>query len=124
MDIPLLRIYSLRIIQNDKNDWEIEAAKMTSVFYHSFLTISATGGENCHHGLDITEPIEPALISRMPSRPASSTGGTVVYVKRPWPRGCSVGLLERSPIHKRGCIFQEIALSRRVVHFLGGTFFY
>jgi hypothetical protein len=123
MDIPLLWIDSLRIIQDDKNDWEIEVAKMASVFYHSFLTISAVGGENCHRSLDITEPIEPALVSRMPSRPASSTGGTVVYVKRPWPRGFSVGLLERSPIDKRGWIFQEIALSRRVVHFLGGTFF-
>jgi hypothetical protein len=74
MDIPLLRIYSLRIIQDDKNDWEIEAAKMASVFYHSLLSISAAGGENCHHGLDITETIEPALVSRMPSRPASSKG--------------------------------------------------
>jgi hypothetical protein len=124
MDIPLLWIDSLCIIQDDKSDWEIEAARMASIFHHSFLTISAAGGENCYHGLDVIEPIEPTLVSRVPSTPTNNTGNSVVYVKRPWPKRCSIDLLKESPIHKRGWVFQEMVLSRRVVHFVGGTFFW
>jgi hypothetical protein len=124
MDIPLLWIDSLCIIQYDKSDWETEAARMASIFHHSFLTISAAGGKNCYHGLDIIEPIEPALVSRVPSRPTNNKGNTVIYVKRPWKNKCSIDLLKQSPIHRRGWIFQEMVLSRRVVHFVGGTFFW
>jgi len=44
-------IDSLCIIQDDSQDWEIESAKMTSVYSNGHLTIAATHSANGHGGL-------------------------------------------------------------------------
>ena len=51
LGIHYLWIDSLCIIQNDKDDWETEAAQMKNVYTYSYLTIAAAGGNDSHHGL-------------------------------------------------------------------------
>jgi hypothetical protein len=46
-----LWIDSLRIIQDDRTDWEVEATLMQQYYKHSFLTIAAADGNNSEAGL-------------------------------------------------------------------------
>ena len=46
-----LWIDSLCIIQDDQNDWEVEATLMQQYYKHSFLTIAAADGKNSEAGL-------------------------------------------------------------------------
>jgi hypothetical protein len=45
------RIDSLCIVQDDSNDWEAEAAKMTQIYRHATVTISADGAVDAPKGL-------------------------------------------------------------------------
>lgn len=46
-----LWIDALCILQGDIKDWEIESAKMASIYSNSFLTLAVTAGSNPHTGL-------------------------------------------------------------------------
>jgi hypothetical protein len=51
LNLQLLWIDSLCIIQGDEDDWNQEAAKMASVYRHSWITLAATGSNGCQEGL-------------------------------------------------------------------------
>lgn len=46
LDVPYLWIDALCIIQDDHNDWQIEASKMKDVYSGSLITIAATHALN------------------------------------------------------------------------------
>ncbi len=52
LGIKYLWIDSLCIVQDDSVDWEVESAKMASIYSQSFITIAATaavnGSEGCY----------------------------------------------------------------------------
>jgi hypothetical protein len=48
--IPYLWIDALCIIQDDDNDWEIEATKMATIYGLSAVTLSATMASNASSG--------------------------------------------------------------------------
>ena len=50
LGVEYLWIDSLCIIQDDRNDWEIESAKMADVYSHAYLTIAATGSSTSSGG--------------------------------------------------------------------------
>lgn len=50
LGIPYIWIDALCIIQNNAQDWEIEAAKMAGVYGGAFVVLSAARGENCASG--------------------------------------------------------------------------
>ncbi|KAH8595946.1 heterokaryon incompatibility protein-domain-containing protein [Bisporella sp. PMI_857] len=51
LGLRFLWIDSLCIVQDDKNDWTIEAAKMAQVYQGSYFTIAATSSTNSDGGL-------------------------------------------------------------------------
>lgn len=51
LGISLLWIDSLCIVQDDKEDWRIEAAKMASIYQNAYLVISASKSPNLEDGL-------------------------------------------------------------------------
>jgi hypothetical protein len=56
LGIKYLWIDSLCILQDVKDDWSREAAKMGDIYRFSYLTIYALSAPNCHQGLLIQRP--------------------------------------------------------------------
>jgi hypothetical protein len=50
LSITYLWIDSLCIIQDDPSDWELESAKMASIYAHSYLNLAAIDSQNSHGG--------------------------------------------------------------------------
>ena len=50
LGVRYLWIDSLCIVQDDKQDWEVQAAQMTSIYRDSYLTIAAAVAPNSAHG--------------------------------------------------------------------------
>jgi hypothetical protein len=50
LGIAYLWIDSLCIIQDDTSDWELESAKMASIYAHSYLNLAAIDSQNSHGG--------------------------------------------------------------------------
>ncbi|KAL7941158.1 heterokaryon incompatibility domain-containing protein [Trichoderma barbatum] len=119
LGISLLWIDSLCIIQDDKDDWRKEAAKMASVYQNAYLVISASkssGSEDSLFG-GIDEQLKPNII------PVPSLGqGSAVCFRKSFthlPGYMDQKLLKSSslPTFNRGWIFQERLLSSRILHF-------
>jgi hypothetical protein len=50
LGILYIWIDSLCIIQDDASDWELESAKMASIYAHSYLNLAAIDSPNSHGG--------------------------------------------------------------------------
>lgn len=106
--VPYLWIDSLCIIQDDKEDWETESAKMGHIFTSANCTIGATSAKSSVEGfLGKREP-RPCVQIETPSL------GTL-YVCRnidDFHRD-----VENGELNTRGWVLQERALSRRSIFF-------
>ena len=109
LNIRYLWIDSLCIIQDDEDDWEIESAKMASIYQNAYVTIAATASASCKDTL--LTPRQSATILEFTGK----DGIPETIHSRLHPAG-SQSLLD-SPLFKRGWAFQEMILSPRVLHF-------
>ncbi len=111
LGIPYVWIDALCIIQDDREDWAYEAARMAAVYKDAYLVIAATSSKNGDHG---------CLRSRDPSYDltGSSTGSFHVQ-----PRICHRALIEwqatsiTMPLLDRAWCFQERLLASRILHY-------
>jgi len=114
-----LWIDSLAIVQDDKEDWESEAAHMAAIYENAFLTIAATTSENCQGGCDL-EPWDLNIIQgRARTGPDESRGfhpDTRYQLKLKSTNASWSEARTRLPLHTRGWVLQEAVLSRRVLH--------
>ena len=126
-----LWIDSLAIVQDDNEDWELEAANMAAIFENSYLTIAATTSKNCEGGcsLDPFLNIVEGTTTLQNALPFPKTSHEVrplctVSAKQSSISGryrAKLKLLTRPkydlpPLHKRGWVMQELFLSRRIIH--------
>ncbi|TDZ33247.1 hypothetical protein C8035_v011713 [Colletotrichum spinosum] len=115
LDIYHVWIDSLCIIQDSKEDWEAEAARMASVYLGAHVTISATAADDCTTGtlfnsmLRYPVHIEPSwtglgdsLEMQIPFRFVDETSFSRHVLLR--------------TIFNRGWVFQERILSPKVIH--------
>lgn len=109
LGIQYLWIDSLCIIQDDKEDWERESARMGDIYEQAFATIAATGSPGPNVGCFI-----PRVHTNHPSVPFSKKSPARVRI-RPRPRGFID--LRESPLQRRAWVSQERALSRRTIHY-------
>lgn len=64
LNIRYLWIDSLCIIQDNNDDWNLQAANMASIYQHSLITLAATGSATCHEGLfNHPEPRETRILT-------------------------------------------------------------
>lgn len=121
-----LWIDSLCIVQGDSKDWESEAAKMASIFRCADLVLCAASANNSTEGCGIDDILEPASSFLFPSvsypesnppAQANHASKTRLLIRRS--SGASSGLTSW-PTQRRGWIFQEILLARRVLYFVNG----
>jgi hypothetical protein len=120
LEIRFLWVDSLCIIQDDLQDWEVEASKMASVYQDADLVISATKSSSVHEGLfsDLHPRFEEHSLS------VESTDGhkEKVYFRHslthlPGPLDQHPPGTTPLPLISRGWAFQERLLARRILHF-------
>ncbi|KAH7110584.1 hypothetical protein B0J11DRAFT_410748, partial [Dendryphion nanum] len=116
-----LWIDSLCIIQDDVEDWQKEAAKMSSIFQFADIVLSAASAMNATEGLGINSSFEPALALEITS---TDTRRNESQSEKWHMRNLYSSMLPRfialSPIGARGWIFQELLLAQRVLYIYKG----
>lgn len=128
--IRYLWIDSLCIVQDNRKDWEIESAKMASVYNNAYLVLAASQAtdsldgfldrkdaefenalqlnpKNSHKIANLKNP--DSSISEIYSR-VMSTDPTNGKSQHRWK-------VSSSPLNQRGWVLQECILARRIVHF-------
>ncbi|KAL1394067.1 heterokaryon incompatibility protein-domain-containing protein [Phyllosticta capitalensis] len=135
LECDYIWIDSLCIIQDDKNDWEDQAAQMARIYSNSYLNIAATASKDPFGGLLSARTWSTNLPFEVESRPLESVllGHNVVarphlhqihQVFRNARRSRDAALLaslktNKFPLLQRAWVFQERILSRRTLHFTG-----
>lgn len=108
-------IDSLCIVQDEDADWAVESKKMAGVYSGAVCTIAATASESgdggCYRDRDTLalQPVEIGVVG-------GGSGLEVVYLQ------CDdvfdfERCVDRAPLNRRGWVFQEWLLSRRILHF-------
>lgn len=111
MNYKYIWIYSLCIVQDDEEDWEIESSQMGLIYHHAVCNIAATwasnGGEGCFGTRDPTM-VTPTFITLRSKVDGSST----CQFSRDYVSRYNEDITE-APLGKRGWVVQERYLARR-----------
>ena len=126
LGIRYLWVDALCIIQDDPNDWAIEAAKMASIYDNCLVSIAVELGSDCTAGfLSHTPEQEDFCIDRLIKIPNQLKSGKVsnLYIWTPIICGCfydrTIDSLKKTALSKRGWTYQERYLAPRILHFIG-----
>lgn len=114
LDIPFLWIDSLCIIQDCNDDWKRESALMGSIYESAFLTIAATKATDSSGGC-FSKADQALLGSPVPGHPGWMVREQPTKFPATW-----FDLDNQSPefpLLNRAWVYQEMRLSRRVLHF-------
>lgn len=123
--VELIWIDSMCIVQDDPKDWEVEAAKMSTVYSNALVTIIAGSARSCNEGFLAKHRKPPLGLGFV------RTDNKIVEVKgrllRDWGyhRNAGQGPQNRNdqwldPIDSRGWVLQERLLSNRYINFTTG----
>jgi hypothetical protein len=126
LGVRYIWIDSWCIVQDDAADWARESVRMADYYQHAWLTISATT-LSAQGGLVSTVPPEhmPRLV-RLPYRDKEGRQQGYFYAQC-WGEGKLardyVRHVSRSPLLRRGWVYQEWMLSRRLLTFSAADVF-
>ncbi|KAH8680344.1 heterokaryon incompatibility protein-domain-containing protein [Ilyonectria robusta] len=119
MDIQYVWIDSLCIVQDHREEWLEQSAKMGSIYLDSTVTVAAHSAGQCNEGFLWRSQVPSTL------RIAPQKGGPEFLVSLP---DIDPGQLRarfiNSEISRRAWILQELTLSRRILHFVEGHLFW
>lgn len=112
LGIHYIWIDALCIIQDDEEDWNYEAARMTGVYLNSYLNISADASSNGTEGLFRQRDPHPLQSFVVPHwKGDSQRCASIFYTDRWWKS------VAHSPLASRAWTVQEMFLAPRVLHF-------
>ncbi|KAF2187297.1 HET-domain-containing protein [Zopfia rhizophila CBS 207.26] len=114
LGIQYLWIDSLCILQDCKDDWRKEAAKMGEIYRLSYVTLSALSAPNCRQGILIQRPSDP-------NKPTQSEAQGNVIDLRDRPKGY---VFKEAPLSQRAWAVQERLLSPRILHYSTNELFW
>ncbi|KAI1506061.1 heterokaryon incompatibility protein-domain-containing protein [Biscogniauxia marginata] len=114
LGIPYIWIDSLCILQDSKDDWAIESARMSSVYSNAIVTLAADGSPDSHGGL--SKP-SPSNLDATRAFTIPLPGDNNVYVCKGLIGDSSSHFEKDQPLQDRAWVFQERVLSRRIIHF-------
>jgi hypothetical protein len=113
LGIPYLWIDSLCIIQDDKLDWEKEAAAMADIYMSCHVSLAASLSSNSEGGLFTRQDNS---ICRVGLVRCPNGESLPVYMRR---RPSHIPEDDKYPLPKRGWVLQETLLSPRTIYFIG-----
>ncbi|MCJ1466072.1 hypothetical protein MMC07_004691 [Pseudocyphellaria aurata] len=119
MHVRYVWIDSLCIIQDSREDWEKEAARMALVYSNAYCTIAASSSENGNEGCHVdpdSKPYGPVNLSFDEIDENGKTTVQNVHVFSLFGKEL-VNVLQQDPLSSRGWTFQERELSNRVLHY-------
>ena len=121
LGIRYLWIDALCIIQDNKQDWETQAAEMGAIYQHSLVTIAVHSARNSSEGFLWRRDIPDLL--RITRESKDKDHG--VWVKVPPLSDRALFLaLHSSEITRRAWVAQEMSLSPRILHFIEDKVFW
>jgi hypothetical protein len=141
MGIRYLWIDSLCIVQDDEKEWEVEAARMASIFENSYLTVavhqmrpnasSVYNSDGITGSVSVIAPLRYSLQGEMAGKVLQPSGSRTIFKERKIQyRLRSMPLegphdIERDHLSKRGWCFQvyhvEICVSENKLMKILGT---
>ena len=133
LQIPYLWIDSLCIVQDDLDEWEIEAAKMQNIYAGSSLTIAATDSSDSSGGLATRKYVDPgSLLPQDAVKVEQALGNFFAAPNKDDNTATLVRMKQRdvrdavddSILSTRGWVLQEVVLSHRIVHFMDWELFW
>lgn len=113
LGLRLLWIDSLCIIQDSREDWEVQSTVMGDIYKGGYINIAAKAAANGTVGCFIPRVPEPRPC-RVPRLSRDGTPAGFMYFRSPAFR---VEDIERTPLDTRGWVLQERTLSPRIVHY-------
>lgn len=121
LGIQYLWIDSLCIIQDSKEDWDLESSLMTDVYGGCLLNIAAAASNDCTGGLFQSRPssyLGPCLIS------VESQNGALVSRYQLWDENTWHAEFETAKLNTRAWVMQERMLSPRTLAFTKAQLFW
>jgi len=117
-------IDSLCIVQDSHQDWAQESQQMGAIYERAYVTVAATNGTDGDAGLFDGAGQATSYVKVPCDAEAPELGH--VYFSRPAVQAQrDPGVrLEQSALNQRGWVFQEHALSRRLLHFMGSQVYW
>ncbi|CAI6332215.1 unnamed protein product [Periconia digitata] len=117
LGIQYLWIDSLCIIQDSKEDWEREGAKMGDIYHNAYVTIAATCASKSEDGFLQTDFVDSRTLITFPTESFSMSYCNLVLqetdvVGSHWEEG-----VEDATWNSRAWTMQERFLSPRTIHF-------
>jgi hypothetical protein len=105
------------IQQDDREDWEVEAAKMKTVYANAYLTIAAATSSD--HGQGFLKPRTSSKTIELELSDFEHAPDGIVLARRDLHRYTERSPFQMSPapLFERGWIYQERLLSARVLYF-------
>ncbi|KAL7900499.1 heterokaryon incompatibility domain-containing protein [Trichoderma sp. SZMC 28014] len=129
LGVQYIWIDSLCIIQDNSNDWEIEAEKMADIYRQSYINLAASAAHDAHGGmvdlssLYISKAIPTAVIRYRSTDPTvqntADQPDDELMIRPSSLKQEYRDLLSHktSPYFARGWVLQEVALAPRTVYF-------
>jgi hypothetical protein len=112
-----LRIDSLCIVQNSREEWEREAGTMAAIYQNSLLNISAFSAPDCHGGLYINDRDTESTMVNFYSNSKRRY--------KVWIRKCPCATTHMpGPLTKRGWVLQETILAPQLLQFTSHQMFW
>jgi hypothetical protein len=118
LGIKYLWIDSLCIIQDDPEEWNQEAVRMSGTFQHAELAISALRSEDGYSGFLGSRRGQAVVIPFRKTNQEKAQGCISLRL------GTSSFELEYGALNRRGWIFQERILPRRILSFSNKTTYF
>jgi hypothetical protein len=104
----------LCILQDSKDDWETESAKMGDIYKNGFLTIAVRAARNPEEGCFVARDQEIPTCRLEYRSPEPSVAAGSIYIRDP---AFQMERLGGTALDSRGWVLQEKLLSPRILYY-------